>query len=72
MDREIATNASGGHTPVRRRPRYVLGTFWLLVGIVAFFNGFSPGQHVGLLIGLLALGYSVYLYRGGHFGFFFF
>ena len=66
MDRELNTSASGGR--VRRRPRYVLGTFWMLVGVLAFFGGFSAGHHVGLLIGPLIIAYAVYLYRGGRFG----
>jgi hypothetical protein len=66
MDREINVPAAG--QPARRRPRYILGTFWMLIGIVGFFKGFSAGYHIGLLIGPLLIAYAVYLYRGGRFG----
>jgi hypothetical protein len=56
--------------PVRRRPRYILGTFWLILGLVGFFSAFTAGGSLWmLLIGPLMIAYSVYLYRGGRFGF---
>ena len=66
MDREFDVPPPGA--PARRRPRYLLGTFWLVLGVVGFFSGFSAGHHIGLLIGPLLIAYSVYLYRGGRFG----
>jgi hypothetical protein len=57
-------------TPVRRRPRYVLGTFWLILGLIGFFSAFTASGSLSmLLIGPLMIAYSVYLYRGGRFGF---
>jgi len=61
-------------SPVRRRPRYILGTFWLILSIASFIYIFSSssGHLNGLWLGPLLLAYSIYLYRGGRFGFFFF
>ena len=55
---------------VTRRPRYVLGTFWLILGLLALIGSISGGNVVGVLVSLALLAYSVYLYRGGRFGFF--
>jgi len=66
MDRELDVPAPGA--PVHRRPRYLLGTFWMVIGVLVFFGGFSAGHHLGLLIGPLLVLYAVYLYRGGRFG----
>jgi hypothetical protein len=56
--------------PVRRRPRYLLGTFWLILGVVGFFGAFSASGSPWLfLLGPAMIAYSVYLYRGGRFGF---
>ena len=66
MDREIDVPTPGA--PVRRRPRYLLGTFWLVLGVFGFFSGFSAGSHLLLLLGPLMIAYAVYLYRGGRFG----
>jgi cbb3-type cytochrome oxidase subunit 3 len=54
---------------VRRRPRYVLGTFWLILAFIAVIGGFSDGQFSTVLLGIAMAAYSVYLYRGGRFGF---
>jgi hypothetical protein len=51
-----------------RKPRYVLGTFWLILGLLAIIGGVSGGKASALLVGLAMIGYSVYLYRGGRFG----
>jgi hypothetical protein len=51
-----------------RKPRYVLGTFWLVLGVLAIIGGVSGGKASALLVGLAMIGYSVYLYRGGRFG----
>jgi hypothetical protein len=67
MDHEVPVPRPGETSP-RRRPRYVLGTFWLLIGIAGFFSGFSADGHIGLLLGPLLIAYAVYLYRGGRFG----
>jgi hypothetical protein len=58
-------------TPAKRKPRYVLGTFWIIVAIICFIAGFS-GLWWAVLIGLACVGYSIYLYRGGRYGFWFF
>lgn len=53
----------------RRRPRLLLGTFWLLAGIAVIFYAFSAeGSAWGLLGGPLLIAYAVYLYRGGRHG----
>jgi hypothetical protein len=57
-----------GNAVVRRRPRYILGTFWMLIGLLVFFSGFNAGAHFGLLVGPALIAYAVYLYRGGRFG----
>jgi hypothetical protein len=51
-----------------RKPRYLLGTFWLVLGVLAIIGGVSGGKASALLVGLAMIGYSVYLYRGGRFG----
>jgi hypothetical protein len=56
-------------SPVRRRPRYILGTFWLLIGVAGLVVAVSEGEAGPLFVGALAFLYSVYLYRGGRFGF---
>jgi 1,4-dihydroxy-2-naphthoate octaprenyltransferase len=55
----------------KRRPRYVLGTFWLIVAVICFVAGFS-GLWWAILIGLACVAYAIYLYRGGRYGFWFF
>ncbi len=55
----------------RRRPRWFLGTFWAFWALVSLIVGIA-GPHKWLI--LLAIGfgaYSVYLYRGGRYGWFF-
>jgi hypothetical protein len=54
--------------PVRRKPRYVLGTFWLLLGVAGVVGGIAKGNIGPVLVGFLAVAYSIYLYRGGRFG----
>jgi hypothetical protein len=54
---------------VRRKPRYLLGTFWLVIGVAVFFGGIAQGKPAGIIVGPLLIAYSVYLYRGGRFGF---
>jgi len=56
---------------VRRKPRYFLGTFWIVVSLFCFIAGFR-GLWWSLLLGLACFAYAVYLYRGGRWGFFFF
>jgi hypothetical protein len=55
-------------TSSARKPRYILGTFWLILGLLAIIGGVSGGKASALIIGLAMIGYSVYLYRGGRFG----
>lgn len=60
--------------PVRatRRPRYVLGTFWLIVAVLIVVGAIA-GRHWWLIvIGIAAFVYAIYLYRGGRHGFWFF
>jgi hypothetical protein len=56
---------------VRGRPRYFLGTFWVVVSLFCFIAGFR-GLWWSVLLGLACFAYAIYLYRGGRFGFFFF
>lgn len=53
-----------------RKPRYVLGTFWMVVAIILFIAGFM-GNWWGFLLGLGSVAYAIYLYRGGRYGFWF-
>lgn len=55
----------------KRRPRYVLGTFWTLIAVICLIAGFT-GLWWAIVLGLLCIGYAVYLFRGGRFGFWFF
>jgi hypothetical protein len=57
-----------------RRPRLVLGTFWLVVGLAVLIGAFAPAttDKWGFLLGPLSILYAIYLYRGGRLGFFFF
>lgn len=55
----------------KRRPRYILGTFWAVVALMCFIAGFS-GIWWAILVGLGSTAYSIYLYRGGRYGWFFF
>jgi hypothetical protein len=57
-------------TVSRRKPRYILGTFWLILAVAAIIGGISGGKVTVILVGLAILAYSVYLYRGGRFGLF--
>jgi hypothetical protein len=53
-----------------RKPRWVLGSFWAfwaLIGLIATF----AGVWWGILFALAAGAYSVYLFRGGRYGFWF-
>jgi hypothetical protein len=67
MDQEINVPQVGQQP--RRRPRYILGTFWLGVALLGFIAGFSTGEAAGFLLGLAAGAYCIYLYRGGRYGF---
>lgn len=54
-----------------RRPRWILGTFWALWAVLFFIAGVA-GPAKWLILVSIALGaYSVYLYRGGRYGWFF-
>jgi hypothetical protein len=60
---------------VRRKPRYILGTFWMLIGLASLifaFTSSASGHLNGLWAGPLLIAYAVYLYRGGRWGFFIF
>ena len=57
------------NTVVRRRPRYILGTFWLALSILMLIAGISDGSAGPVLVSIALFAYSVYLYRGGRFGF---
>jgi len=56
-------------TTTRRKPRYLLGTFWLILSGLALYAGATGAGVAVLFLGLLMLAYSIYLYRGGRFGF---
>lgn len=53
----------------QRKPRYLLGSFWLILGIVALITGVSDGQVGAIFLSFAMFAYAVYLYRGGRFGF---
>ncbi|OOP59410.1 hypothetical protein BMF89_20455 [Arthrobacter sp. SRS-W-1-2016] len=76
MSKPDLTNSINQNVPTRRRrPRYVLGTFWMILGIaslVAAFTATTTGHEHGFWAGPLMIAYSVYLYRGGRWGFFIF
>lgn len=55
--------------PAVRKPRYVLGTFWLILALAAIGGAFTTGKPVSFIVGIAMGAYSVYLYRGGRFGF---
>jgi hypothetical protein len=59
---------------LKRKPRYFLGTFWLaitvLLGAVGFTN--PAGAWWCILLAIATFAYSIYLYRGGRYGFWFF
>jgi hypothetical protein len=60
---------------IRRKPRYILGTFWMLIGVAILifsFTSSAAGHLNGLWAGPLLIAYAVYLYRGGRWGFFIF
>jgi len=57
------------NTVVRRKPRYILGTFWLVVSVCALIGGVGDRSAGPILVSPLLLAYSIYLYRGGRFGF---
>jgi len=48
----------------------VLGTFWLIIGVLLLVAGFA-GSGWGVLLGIAAIAYAIYLYRGGRYGFWF-
>jgi hypothetical protein len=54
-----------------RKPRYVLGTFWLIFGVLVLIGGFTSNAW-GVLLGIGLIAYAIYLYRGGRHGFIFF
>jgi len=56
-------------TVPRRRPRWILGTWWLMIGVIGIGVSISAGNIAEFFIAALCLAYSVYLYRGGRFGF---
>jgi hypothetical protein len=71
MDSSPAPAHQSAAKPARRKPRYVLGTFWIIVAMVCFAAGFG-GLWWAFLLGLACIAYAIYLYRGGRWGFFFF
>jgi len=58
---------------LKRKPRVVLGTFWLVVTALLAWAGFANLASAWwcLLLAIATLAYSIYLYRGGRFGFWF-
>lgn len=72
---DLNTTINGNVPTPRRRPRYVLGTFWMILGIaglIAAFASKTAGHENGFWAGPLMIAYSIYLYRGGRWGFFIF
>lgn len=56
------------HPDTKPRKHYFTAVFWLAVGAFLIWMGFS-GVWWGIVLGLLALGYSIYLFAGGRFAF---
>ena len=54
-----------------RKPRIVLGTFWLFVAIGLVVVGITGGNAWPVVLGVASVAYSIYLYRGGRYGFWF-
>ena len=59
--------------PTRRakKPRIALGTFWLFVAIGLLVVGIAGGNPWPVVLGVASVAYSIYLYRGGRYGFWF-
>jgi cytoskeletal protein RodZ len=53
---------------LKRKPRFFLGTFWLLIAVLLIALGFVGTWWLALL-GVALFVYAIYLYRGGRFGF---
>jgi hypothetical protein len=56
--------------PRRARPRYALGIFWLALTVAAVMFGIDTGDIAAYLLAPVLAAYSVYLFRGGRYGFF--
>lgn len=56
------------HPDMRPRKHYVTAVFWLAVAALLLWAGFA-GVWWGILLGLLSLGYSIYLFAGGRHAF---
>lgn len=69
--RSAAPRPSALPTQPMRRPRWILGTFWALFAIVVLIAGIVGPKWL-LLVAIATGAYSVYLYRGGRYGWFFF
>jgi hypothetical protein len=57
-------------TAERSKPRYLLGTFWLVVALVCLIAGLN-GLWWAILLAIASVVYAIYLYRGGRYGFWF-
>jgi hypothetical protein len=66
----IAFTATG----TSKKPRIFLGTFWLAITVLLAAVGFAipAGDCWCILLAIATLAYSIYLYRGGRYGFWFF
>ncbi|WP_422758865.1 hypothetical protein [Paenarthrobacter sp. C1] len=74
-DQDLTKAINEAVRPPKPRPRYALGTFWLIIGVAVLIAAFAsrfPGHQNGFWAGPLMIGYAIYLYRGGRYGFFIF
>ena len=76
-DQTRTTRQTPAALPTRRkgRPHYILGTLWLIFGLICLvvaFTSHTAGAQNGFWAGPLLIAYAIYLYRGGRWVIFFF
>jgi 1,4-dihydroxy-2-naphthoate octaprenyltransferase len=69
-DSERTARPSAMPSTQAKKPRRALGTFWLIIGVLLLVAGFT-GNGWCVLLGIAAIAYAIYLYRGGRYGFWF-
>lgn len=69
-DSERTARPSAVPSAPKRKSRRALGTFWLIIGALLLVAGFA-GSGWGVPLGIAAIAYAIYLYRGGRYGFWF-
>lgn len=45
---------------------YIAGTFWLVIGVISLIAGVKTSVPL-VFVGIAAIAYSIYLYRGGRY-----